>query len=241
MRVLLIEDEPTTAKALELMLTTEGFNVYQTDLGEEGLDLGKLYDYDIILLDLNLPDMHGYDVLKKLRVAKVQTPVLILSGVAEMDSKIRRYLMTKVITSALTGVLVGSILWLFGLEMALLFGFLAFILNFIPSVGSIVATLLPLPMALVQFDSSLAIVGIILIPGALQLAVGNAIEPRLIGEGLDLHPLTILLALIFWGLIWGIVGMLLAAPITAILKIIMARFETTAPIAEVLAGRLPGA
>lgn len=64
MRVLLIEDEPTTAKAIELMLTTEGFNVYTTDLGEEGLDLGKLYDYDIICLDLNLPDMHGYDVLK---------------------------------------------------------------------------------------------------------------------------------------------------------------------------------
>ena len=63
------------------MLTTEGFNVYTTDLGEEGLDLGKLYDYDIILLDLNLPDMHGYDVLKKLRTAKVQTPVLILSGI----------------------------------------------------------------------------------------------------------------------------------------------------------------
>ena len=71
MRVLLIEDEPTTAKSIELMLGTEGFNVYTTDLGEEGLDLGKLYDYDIILLDLNLPDMHGYDVLKKLRTAKV--------------------------------------------------------------------------------------------------------------------------------------------------------------------------
>jgi two-component system cell cycle response regulator CtrA len=89
MRVLLIEDEPTTAEAIELMLA--GFNVYSTDLGEEGLDLGKLYDYDIILLDLNLPDMHGYDVLKKLRVAKVQTPVLILSGIAELDSKIRSF------------------------------------------------------------------------------------------------------------------------------------------------------
>jgi len=89
MRVLLIEDEPTTAKAIELMLSSEGFNVYTTDLGEEGLDLGKLYDYDIICLDLNLPDMHGYDVLKKLRTAKVGTPVLILSGVAEMDSKVR--------------------------------------------------------------------------------------------------------------------------------------------------------
>ena len=89
MRVLLIEDEPTTAKSIELMLSTEGFNVYTTDLGEEGLDLGKLYDYDIILLDLNLPDMHGYDVLKKLRTAKVSTPVLILSGIGEMDSKVR--------------------------------------------------------------------------------------------------------------------------------------------------------
>jgi two-component system cell cycle response regulator CtrA len=91
MRVLLIEDEPTTARAIELMLTTEGFNVYSTDLGEEGLDLGKLYDYDIILLDLNLPDMHGDDVLKKLRVSKVQTPVLVLSGISEMDSKVRSF------------------------------------------------------------------------------------------------------------------------------------------------------
>src|SRR5690554_4952266 len=91
MRVLLIEDEPTTARAIELMLTAEGFNVYATDLGEEGLDLGKLYDYDMILLDLNLPDMHGYDVLKKLRAAKVQIPVLILSGIAEMDSKFRTF------------------------------------------------------------------------------------------------------------------------------------------------------
>jgi two-component system cell cycle response regulator CtrA len=91
MRVLLIEDEPTTAKAIELMLGTEGFNVYKTDLGEEGLDLGKLYDYDIILLDLNLPDMHGYDVLKKLRVSRIATPVLILSGINETDSKVRSF------------------------------------------------------------------------------------------------------------------------------------------------------
>ena len=89
MRVLLIEDEATIAKSIDLMLSTEGFNVYTTDLGEEGLDLGKLYDYDIILLDLNLPDMHGYDVLKKLRTAKVGTPVLILSGNSELDSKVR--------------------------------------------------------------------------------------------------------------------------------------------------------
>ena len=80
MRVLLIEDDSATAQSIELMLQSEGFNVYTTDLGEEGVDLGKLYDYDIILLDLNLPDMSGYEVLKTLRVSKVSTPILILSG-----------------------------------------------------------------------------------------------------------------------------------------------------------------
>lgn len=89
MRVLLIEDDSTLTRSIELMLNSEGFNVYSTDLGEEGLDLGKLYDYDIILLDLNLPDMHGYDVLRKLRTAKINTPILILSGIIEMEIKVK--------------------------------------------------------------------------------------------------------------------------------------------------------
>lgn len=88
MRVLLIEDDTTMARSIELMLGAEGFNVYTTDLGEEGLDLGRLYDYDIIMLDLNLPDLHGYEVLKKLRVSKVNTPILILSGMAEAEKKV---------------------------------------------------------------------------------------------------------------------------------------------------------
>jgi len=89
MRVLLIEDDSATAQGIELMLKSEGFNIYSTDLGEEGIDLGKLYDYDIIVLDLTLPDMHGYDVLKQLRVARVNTPILILSGTADIDTKVR--------------------------------------------------------------------------------------------------------------------------------------------------------
>jgi two-component system, cell cycle response regulator CtrA len=89
MRVLLIEDDRSMARGIELMLNAEGLNVYSTDLGEEGVDLGKLYDYDIIILDLGLPDMSGYDVLKKLRTAKVATPILILSGMSEPDDKVK--------------------------------------------------------------------------------------------------------------------------------------------------------
>jgi two-component system cell cycle response regulator CtrA len=89
MRVLVIEDDISTARSLELMLKSESFNVYTTDLGEEGIDLGKIYDYDIILLDLNLPDMSGFEVLRSLRVSRVKTPTLILSGLAGVDDRIK--------------------------------------------------------------------------------------------------------------------------------------------------------
>jgi AI-2 transport protein TqsA len=158
---------------------------------------------------------------------------------AEIHKKIRRYLVTKFSTSATTGLLTGVILAIFGLDLALVFGVMAFLLNFIPSVGSIIATLLPLPLAIVQFDSWGKIIAVVALPGTVQIVIGNGIEPKIMGEGLDLHPVTILMALVFWGLIWGVVGMLLAAPITAILRIVFERFETTRPIADILSGRAP--
>ena len=89
MRVLLIEDDPVTAQSVELMLKAEGMSVYHTDLGEEGIDLAKLYDYDIVLLDLGLPDISGFDVLRSLRLAKIKTPVMIVSGLAGLEDKVR--------------------------------------------------------------------------------------------------------------------------------------------------------
>ncbi|MBZ8119459.1 response regulator transcription factor [Roseovarius sp. LXJ103] len=91
MRVLLVEDDPTTSKSIELMLTHANLNVYTTELGEEGIDLAKLYDYDLILLDLGLPDMTGHDVLRQLRLARVETPILILSGADDTESKIKGF------------------------------------------------------------------------------------------------------------------------------------------------------
>jgi two-component system cell cycle response regulator CtrA len=91
MRVLLVEDDPATSRSIELMLTHANLNVYCTDLGEDGIDLAKLYDYDLILLDLNLPDMSGHEVLRQLRLAKIETPILILSGSDDTDNKIRGF------------------------------------------------------------------------------------------------------------------------------------------------------
>ena len=91
MRVLLVEDDPTTSKSIELMLTHANLNVYATDLGEEGIDLAKLYDYDLILLDIGLPDMTGHEVLRQLRLAKVDTPILILSGNDDTDNKLKGF------------------------------------------------------------------------------------------------------------------------------------------------------
>ena len=91
MRVLLVEDDPTTSKSIEMMLTHANLNVYTTDLGEEGIDLAKLYDYDLILLDLNLPDMSGHEVLRQLRMARVDTPILILSGSDDTENKLKGF------------------------------------------------------------------------------------------------------------------------------------------------------
>lgn len=91
MRILLVEDDPTTTRSIELMLAHANLNVYSTNMGEEGIDLAKLYDYDLILLDLNLPDMNGHEVLRQLRVARIDTPILILSGADDTDNKIKGF------------------------------------------------------------------------------------------------------------------------------------------------------
>ncbi len=158
---------------------------------------------------------------------------------AEVEAQIKRYIVFKGLLSAATGIAVGGILSLLGVDLAMVFGLFAFLLNFIPSIGSIIATLLPLPVVLMSPNlSTTAAILAIAIPGAIQFSVGNVIEPKIMGDELDLHPVTILLTLIVWGMLWGIVGMLLATPITAVMKILFSKNELTAPIADIMAGRL---
>ena len=157
----------------------------------------------------------------------------------KIDGQIKRYVNLKIGLSAGTGVAVWLILTVLGIDLAMVFGVLAFVLNFIPNVGSVVATLLPLPLVLVSADiSTTAAVLAIALPGAVQMVVGNVLEPKLAGDSLDLHPITVLLALILWGTLWGMTGMLLATPMTAVARLLLDQSELMHPIAELMAGRV---
>lgn len=156
-----------------------------------------------------------------------------------IENEVRRYLAIKTIISIVTGLFVWGTLSAINLELAGVFGMLAFLLNFIPSIGSIIATLLPLPVAVAQFENPWMIVLAIALPGVVQMTIGNIIEPKLMGSRMNLHPITVLMALSFWGLLWGIVGMFLAVPITAILRIVLMQFDTLKPVGMLLAGKLP--
>jgi AI-2 transport protein TqsA len=156
----------------------------------------------------------------------------------EVESRIKRYVLTMIVTSGITGVLVGLVLFVLKVKFYWMFGFLAFLLNFIPNIGSIIATILPLPVALI--DPELGMVSKVLvlaIPGIIQFGIGNLLQPKMMGESLDLHPVVVLLSLIFFGTIWGIIGMFLAVPITAVVKIFLQRFGYTRAIADLISGK----
>lgn len=157
---------------------------------------------------------------------------------SEIEFSIKRYVVTKVVTSGATGLIVWLILTGFGVDLAAVFGLFAFLLNFIPNIGSVIATLLPLPVVLFDTDLTATTATLALVlPAVVQFTIGNFVEPRLMGTSLDLHPVAILLALVVWGALWGIVGMLLATPITAVMKILVEKLDLTAPMGALMAGR----
>lgn len=156
----------------------------------------------------------------------------------EIDNQVRSYLSLKTTISVFTGAAFGLVLWLFGVPMALTFGVLAFLLNYIPNVGPIVASVLPIPFILLEPSGSAAwMIAAVGCTCGIQLISGNVVEPRIMGRSSDLHPVVILLALMFWGMLWGITGMFLATPITAAIRIVLQGIVPAKPIADLLAGR----
>lgn len=153
------------------------------------------------------------------------------SIVSEIHSAVRTYTFVKTLMSLLTALLSYGILILFGVDFPILWAFVIFLLNFIPYIGSLIATLLPAIFAVFQFQSYSIFIWVFLAIELVQIIVGNIIEPKVMGTTLNLSPLGVLLALTFWGIIWGIIGMILSVPISSILVIIASRFTSTRFIA----------
>lgn len=168
-----------------------------------------------------------------------KTPSITNPAIKEMLSNVSVYLSVKLMASIVTAVLVAIVLFAFHVKLAAVFALFAFLLNFIPSVGSIVAVLLPIPILFLQFGLGPNFFVVIGLLSAIEFVIGNLVEPRFLGEGMDLHPAAVVASLIFWTLLWGAPGAFLSVPITASIKIVLSKIKLTRPVAEFLAGRLP--
>lgn len=144
---------------------------------------------------------------------------------------VRRYIVGKTLINLVHAVVVGVVLWAFGVDFFMVWAFLSFLMNYIPNIGSFIATVLPFLTALVQFDSFVTPIIILILLIVLANVIGNIIEPKVLGDKLDLSPILLLLSLIIWGYVWGIMGMILSIPIMSMIKIILMNFESTRPIA----------
>jgi len=153
---------------------------------------------------------------------------------AEINRSIMHYFSIKTAVSVATGALTSLVLIAIGLPYAALFGFIAFLLNYIPTIGSLIGVIFPSLLAIVYYDTLAPFLAIAAGLGLIQFAIGNLIEPRLKGSNLNLSGLVIMLSLAFWGAIWGIVGMVLCVPLTVMIVIVCARFEGSRPIAVLL-------
>lgn len=163
-----------------------------------------------------------------------------LYGIARnIDTQIKQYLLTKTLVSLLTGAIATVVLLAFGVDFPFLWGFLTFLLNYIPNFGSIIATLFPVGISLLQFDTLFTPLAVLILLISTQSIMGNVFEPRIMASSLNLSPLVVLFSLILWGWLWGIWGMVLAVPITSTLKIISENIAPLHPLAVLMGGELP--
>lgn len=152
----------------------------------------------------------------------------------KVDKSISGYLTLKTLVSVITGVLSYAALFIIGVKAAAFWAFLIFLLNYIPTIGSLIATLFPAIFAMLQFGDFVPALWVLFIVGAIQLIVGNIVEPKVMGNSLNISALTVILALSFWGALWGITGMILSVPITVIMIIVFSEFPSTRPVAIML-------
>ena len=157
----------------------------------------------------------------------------------DIEKQISYYLLVKIAVSLMAAVFVWIALSIVKTELALMFAILTFMLNFIPNIGPVIATLLPAPVLFLQYGFAWQFWFALIVVTLIHFVIGNVLETRWLGKGMDLNPVVVLACLIFWALVWGPMGALLAVPLTSIIKIIMEKSPSTKPFADILAGRLP--
>lgn len=160
----------------------------------------------------------------------------IMSILSHAQEDIQTYLWIKTLTSSITGVVSYFVLIAVGVDFAGFWAFTIFLLNFIPTVGSIIATLFPALLALIQFETLTQFFIVLVAVGSIQVVVGNFLEPKLMGNSLNLSPFVVMMSLTLWGSLWGVAGMFLSVPITVMLLIVFAHFQKTRYIAILLSG-----
>lgn len=166
--------------------------------------------------------------------ASAQKPAFV----GTVQKQISFYLLVKVGVSILAAVCTWLVLTLVNTELAMMLAVITFILNFIPNIGPLIATLSPLPVLFLQYGFDWHMLLVLVLLTAVHFVVGNILETRWLGKGMNLDPLVVVACLIFWALVWGVMGALLAVPLTAIIKMVLEQHETTRPIARVLGGEL---
>ncbi|OCK54131.1 AI-2E family transporter [Bradyrhizobium sp. LMTR 3] len=164
---------------------------------------------------------------------------VLLDGGAATAAKFRKYLLVRTQMSAVTGLLVGSFAWITGLPFALEWGVIAFVLNYIPFIGPFVATLFPTLLAMTQFETWPAVLGVFVCLNIIQFAVGSYVEPRVAGSLLSISPVVVLFAIFFWTFLWGLFGTFIGVPITLAILTFCAQHPSSRWIADLLGGPEP--
>jgi predicted PurR-regulated permease PerM len=228
-----ILDDPQAAKLMEGVSLS---NLFYMVLNSLTTFITQLIMVFLFLLFILMGRGHMMDKIKVSFSESTSNKSLQMYN--NITKQVQKYLGIKTLISFLTALFVMGVLLLFGVDFVLVWGILTFLFNFIPNIGSFGATLLPVTFALIQFDNPLIALWLALCLFGVQFVFGNILEPKIMGESVDLSAVVILFALLLWGLIWGVPGMFLAVPMTAVIKIIFENIEGLKPVAILMSGRV---
>lgn len=195
---------------------------------------GKAFLIIVYVLFLLLEEPYFQHKIKKIFKGQNEKHAEATQIISQIDRSIGRYISLKTLTSLITGVFSYIALLFIGIDAPLFWAFLIFLMNFIPTIGSLIATIFPALFAMLQFGEVMPGIWSLIIVGAIQLIIGNYIDPKLMGDSLNVSPLIVILGLAFWGAIWGIIGMILSVPISAMLILIFAHVPNSRSIAILL-------